>query len=104
MNCFRDTYAYFGASIGLTAASAVGVFRTPALMNIVSRGGFIALGVSLAAMIGSGMIARSIPYEEGFGKKQLAWAAHVSYLNNIICIDMDNIHLNVYTLHIFSCS
>ena len=38
----------------------------------------ISLGVSLAAMIGTGMIARSIPYEEGIGKKQLAWALHVS--------------------------
>ena len=47
-------------------------------MNIVARGGFIALGVSLAAMIGTGIFARSIPYEEGIGKKQLAWALHVS--------------------------
>ena len=38
----------------------------------------ISLGVSLAAMIGTGMVARSIPYEEGLGKKQLAWALHVS--------------------------
>ena len=82
---FRDTYAYFGASIGLTAASAIGVFRTPALLNIVARGGFISLGVSLAAMIGTGMVARSIPYEEGLGKKQLAWALHVS---NILFINL----------------
>merc|ERR1712209_301072 len=70
--------------IGLTAASAVGVFRTPALMNIVSRGGFIALGVSIAAMIGTGIVARSIPYEEGFGKKQLAWAAHCAVLGAVV--------------------
>ena len=76
----RDTYAYFGASIGLTAGSAVAVFRTPALLNLVANGGFIALGVSLAAMIGTGMIARSIPYEKGIGKKQIAWALHVSFL------------------------
>ena len=62
----------------MTAASAVGVFRTPALFNIVARGGLVALGVSLAAMIGTGMVARSIPYEQGVGKKQLAWALHVS--------------------------
>ena len=77
---FRDTYAYFGASIGLTAATAVGVFRTPALLNIVARGGLMALGVSIAAMIGTGVLARSIPYEEGFSKKQLAWALHVSFI------------------------
>lgn len=80
----RDTYAYFGASIGLTAASAVGVFRTPALFNIVARGGLVALGVSLAAMIGTGMVARSIPYEQGVGKKQLAWALHCAVLGAVV--------------------
>ena len=33
----RDTYGYFAASIGVTAATAVGIFRTPALLNIVAR-------------------------------------------------------------------
>jgi len=80
----RDTYAYFGASIGLTAASAVGVFRTPALLNIVARGGLVSLGVSIAAMIGTGMLARSIPYEQGFGKKQLAWALHCATLGAVV--------------------
>lgn len=80
----RDTYGYFGASIGITAATAVGVFRTPALMNIVASGGLIAMGVSIAAMIGTGMIARSIPYEPGFGKKQLAWMAHCAVMGTVI--------------------
>merc|ERR1712223_2003759 len=31
------------------------------------------MGVSIAAMIGSGMVVRSIPYQEGFGSKQMAW-------------------------------
>lgn len=64
---------YFAGSIGVTAATASAVFRTPALFNIVARSGWIALGVSLAAMIGSGMLVRSIPYQEGFGAKQMAW-------------------------------
>jgi len=64
---------YFAGSVGVTAATAATVFRTPALFNIVARSGWIALGVSIAAMIGSGMIVRSIPFKEGFGTKQLAW-------------------------------
>jgi len=80
----RDTYGYFGASIGISAATAAGVFRTPALLSVVSRGGFVALGVSIAAMIGSGMVARSIPYQEGFGKKQLAWIGHCAVLGAVI--------------------
>ena len=68
-------------------------FRTPALLNVVASGGLISLGVSIAAMIGTGMIARSIPYEEGFGKKQLAWMAHCAGLSTnsiLICFVVNN--------------
>ncbi|TRY62142.1 hypothetical protein TCAL_14954 [Tigriopus californicus] len=71
----RHTYLYFGGSIGLTAASALAVFRTPALLNLAMRQGMVALGVSIAAMIGSGMLVRSIPYENT-GPKHLAWLLH----------------------------
>ena len=67
-----------------TAGSAVAAFRTPAVMNLVSRGGFIAIGVSIAAMMGSGMVARSIPYQPGFGTKQLAWLAHCAVIGAVI--------------------
>ena len=80
----RDTYMYFGASIGVTAASAAAIFRSPAMMNIVMRQGWIALGVSIAAMIGSGMLVRSIPYQEGFGAKQLAWLGHCGVIGAVI--------------------
>lgn len=33
----RDTYAYFGGSIGITALTAFTVFNTPILLNIVSK-------------------------------------------------------------------
>merc|ERR1711997_233674 len=80
----RDTYMYFGASIGVTAASAGAIFRSPAMMNIVMRQGWVALGVSIAAMIGSGMLVRSIPYQGGFGKKQLAWIGHCAVIGGVI--------------------
>merc|ERR1719369_1924568 len=80
----RDTYMYFGASIGVTAATAGAVFRSPAMMNIVMKQGWIAMGVTIAAMIGSGMVARSIPYEEGFGKKQLAWLTHCAVMGTVM--------------------
>ena len=35
----RDTYMYFGASLGVTAGTAVAIFRSPAMMNIVARQG-----------------------------------------------------------------
>jgi len=79
----RDTYLYFGASIGATAATAVAVFRTPALANIVFRQGWIALGVSIAAMIGSGILVRSIPYENTL-PKHLAWLTHCSVMGAVV--------------------
>lgn len=35
-------------------------------------------------MIGSGMVAQSIPYSPGLGTKQLAWAAHAAILGAVV--------------------
>merc|ERR1711973_461137 len=80
----RDTYMYFGASVAATAGTAVAAFRTPAVMNLVSRGGLLAMGVSIAAMMGSGMVAKSIPYSPGLGTKQLAWLAHCAVIGAVV--------------------
>merc|ERR1712121_554578 len=50
----------------------------------VSRGGLMAMGVSIAAMIGSSMIACSIPYTPGVGAKQAAWLAHCAVVGAVI--------------------
>ena len=75
---------YFGASLGVTAGTAVAIFRSPAMMNIVARQGMVAMGVSIAAMIGSGMLVRSIPYQEGFGNKQMAWLLHSAVVGAVV--------------------
>jgi len=80
----KDTYMYFGGSLFATAGTAAAVFRSPTAMNLVSRGGLMAMGVSIAAMIGSSMIARSIPYTPGMGTKQLAWLAHCAVVGAVI--------------------
>lgn len=36
-----STYLYFGSSIAVTAASAMAAFRSPAIMNVVTRNGFM---------------------------------------------------------------
>lgn len=38
----------------------------------------------MGAMIGTGMLAQSIPYQEGFGAKQMAWALHCSVIGSVI--------------------
>jgi len=80
----RDTYFYFGSSLAATAGTAAAIYRSPAAMNLVNRGGFIAMGVSIAAMIGSSMVARSIPYTPGVGAKQAAWLAHCAVVGAVI--------------------
>jgi hypothetical protein len=50
------------------------------LTHIVSQ----CLAGTLAAVIGSGMVAQSIPYREGFGAKQLAWVAHTAILGAVV--------------------
>ena len=77
-------YRYFGGSLAATAGTAVAAFRSPTMMNLVSRGGLMAMGVSIAAMIGSSMVARSIPYTPGVGAKQLAWLAHCAVIGCVI--------------------
>lgn len=80
----HDTYAYFGGSVAITAASAAAVFRSPVLMNIFARSGWIAMIATMALMMGSGMVARSIPYEPGFGTKQLAWISHCAIMGAVL--------------------
>jgi len=80
----QDTYMYFGGSILATAGTAAAIFRSPAAMNIVMRQGWMALGVSIAAMIGSGMLARSVPYQAAPSAKQAAWLLHCAVIGAVI--------------------
>lgn len=80
----RDTYMYLGGGIGVTAASAYAISRSAPMMRVVSRSGWISLLVSMAALVGTGYIARSLPYSPGFGSKQLAWIAHAATMGAII--------------------
>ena len=39
----QDTYLYFGGSIAISAASAIAVFRTPALLARIASGGWLSI-------------------------------------------------------------
>ncbi|EDW75080.1 uncharacterized protein Dwil_GK19984 [Drosophila willistoni] len=80
----QSTYGFFGGSCILTAASAAAVFRSPRLLALASRGGFLWSIASLALVIGSGAVARSIEYQPGLGPKHLAWALHCAILGGVI--------------------
>lgn len=80
----KDTYFYFGGSLALTAATAVVALRSPTLMRFMTQNSLLSVGATIAAMIGSGMVVQSIPYQEGFGAKQLAWMAHSAIVGAVI--------------------
>jgi FtsH-binding integral membrane protein len=80
----KATYMYFGGSLIFTAASAVAVARSPTMLNLVSRGGWMSLIATIAAMWGTGMLCMALPYQEGLGAKQLAWMLHSSVIGAVI--------------------
>lgn len=80
----RDTYAYFGGSLFATVAAAVGVSRSPRMMNLMMRNSWLSLIACMGAMIGSGMVCQAIPYREGFGAKQIAWLVHSAVVGAVV--------------------
>ncbi|XP_005407936.1 PREDICTED: growth hormone-inducible transmembrane protein [Chinchilla lanigera] len=80
----HSTYMYLGGSIGLTALSALAVARSPVLMNFMMRGSWVTIGATFAAMIGAGMLVRSIPYEQHPGQKHLAWLLHSGVMGAVV--------------------
>lgn len=80
----KDTYAYFGGSLLFTAGAAMTAFRSPAMMNMMMRNSWVVILGSMAAMIGSGMVVRSLPYQEGFGAKQIGWIVHSSVVGAVV--------------------
>lgn len=80
-----NTFQYLGGGLAVTAASAYGISRTPALMNLAMGSGWMAILASMALVIGSGMIVRSLPYEPGkLTSKQVAWVAHAALLGAFV--------------------
>lgn len=80
----HSTYMYFAGSVGMTALSAVAVSRTPALLGLMMRGSWLAIGATFAAMIGAGMLVRSISYENSPVPKHLAWLLHAGVMGAVV--------------------
>lgn len=80
----KDTYLYFGASLGATAATALAIAKNPTAMRFVSGNGIMAMVLSIGAMIGTSVICRSIEYKPGLGSKQFAWLLHTAVVGAVI--------------------
>ncbi|XP_037935961.1 growth hormone-inducible transmembrane protein [Teleopsis dalmanni] len=80
----HTTYGYFGASCAITAAAAAAAYRSPRIMQLVTRNGWMSILGTFAVMIGTGAVAQSLEYKPGIGAKQLAWAVHCGVLGAVI--------------------
>ncbi|XP_057329070.1 growth hormone-inducible transmembrane protein-like [Microplitis mediator] len=80
----HTTYMYFGGSILASTASAALCLRSPAFMRMMTQGGLLAFGATLVAMIGTALAAYRIPYQEGFGAKQVAWLLHSGVIGAVL--------------------
>ncbi|XP_034050083.1 growth hormone-inducible transmembrane protein [Thalassophryne amazonica] len=80
----HSTYMYFAGGVGLTGLSAVAVSRTPALLGLMMRGSWMAIGATFAAMIGAGILVRSISYEHNPMPKHLAWMLHAGVMGAVV--------------------
>ncbi|KAH8369363.1 hypothetical protein KR009_009188 [Drosophila setifemur] len=78
------TYAYFGASCALTAASAGAIFQSESMMALMTRSGLVASLVTMGLVMLTGAVAQGMEYQPGFGAKQLAWAAHCAVLGAVL--------------------
>ncbi|VDL79626.1 unnamed protein product [Nippostrongylus brasiliensis] len=70
-----STYSYLAGGLAVTAASGVAASRSAAIMRLTQAGGVLGLFASLAVIIGTGMLCRSIDYDSTVAK-HLAWMLH----------------------------
>ncbi|MFH4976802.1 hypothetical protein AB6A40_003511 [Gnathostoma spinigerum] len=79
----KHTYGYLAASLAVTASSAVAASRSYAIMRLMSSGSLITLAITLAAIVGSGMVVRAIDYENTL-MKHAAWIAHAGIFGAVL--------------------
>ncbi|GMT25946.1 hypothetical protein PFISCL1PPCAC_17243 [Pristionchus fissidentatus] len=78
-----STYGYLAASLGVTAGAGVMASRSAALMRMTAGGGMMVMFGTLALMIATGTIARSIPYENTMAK-HAAWLVHAGVMGAVL--------------------
>ena len=80
----RDVYMYFASSLAATAGATYAISQSPELMRLVSTNGVMGMVATIAAMVATSVLCHSIPYEPGFGAKQLAWLLHTSVIGAVV--------------------
>ncbi|WKY06105.1 hypothetical protein Q1695_006366 [Nippostrongylus brasiliensis] len=78
-----STYSYLAGGLAVTAASGVAASRSAAIMRLTQAGGVLGLFASLAVIIGTGMLCRSIDYDSTVAK-HLAWMLHCGAMGCVL--------------------
>ncbi|KAK6748569.1 hypothetical protein RB195_001286 [Necator americanus] len=78
-----STYSYLAGSLAVTAASGVAASRNPAIMRLTQAGGVMGLFATLAVIIGTGMLCRSIDYDSTIAK-HFAWMLHCGAMGAVL--------------------
>lgn len=71
------TYGYVVGALGVTAGSAVMCMRSPAVRRLAMTNSMWGILGTLALMMGTGIAAQAIPYENA-GPKHIMWAIHAA--------------------------
>uniref|UniRef100_A0A914XC84 Growth hormone-inducible transmembrane protein n=1 Tax=Plectus sambesii TaxID=2011161 RepID=A0A914XC84_9BILA len=79
----KATYGYLGGSLIVSASAAAAIARSPQLLRLISNGGIGTMVVTIAAMIGTGALCRSIDYESS-AMKHAAWALHCATIGAVV--------------------
>lgn len=80
----HSTYAYLAGSLALTAGAGVAAARNPALLALVNNPSLVVWLGSIAAIMATGIIVRSIDYSAQPAFKHLAWLTHCAVLGSVL--------------------
>jgi len=79
------TFKYCLGGIGVTTAAAMATLRSQTLMRVMSSNSMFSFFGCLAAMMGTGMLCQSIPFDgNAFGGKALAYYLHMGVVGAVI--------------------
>jgi growth hormone-inducible transmembrane protein len=81
----HKTYGYLGGGLGITAFAGYLASKSPMLLELFSRNSLVASLAMIAAVVGTGMITQSLPYDpNNINTKHLAWVIHASLLGAML--------------------
>ncbi|KHJ75578.1 hypothetical protein OESDEN_24806, partial [Oesophagostomum dentatum] len=78
-----STYSYLAGSLAVTAMSGIAASRSAAIMRLTQAGGIMGLFATLAVIIGTGMLCRSIDYDNTLFK-HCAWMLHCGAMGAVL--------------------